>query len=771
MSLRKIRFSTHSIVIKWLISYLSVLLVPIMISGIIYTATWHVVESEVNRANESLLRQMEQAIDNNLGGIKRLSVEMALSKRLAGFISAAKPLTDDEYYDVVSIAGDLRVYKMANDYIDQIYVYYKNSDTVVSTNEHIDSRKLYETVRERDDMSYEEWTAFFNKRYIQEYIPVTLREDGQPVKAIMYAKSILLDNPEQPGAVILFIIKDSKLLENISPANKTSVAVIDQENRLIASTSLERTPDMLPQERLSDKSGLFYGEISGKEVAVSYTTSGNTGWKYVSLMPAELFDEKMNYVKKLIFVSLLLSLLIGGLVTFLFLKRNYDPINTLIRSLSTQSGIFFEKGSNEYGYLQAALNNTFAEKEKIGQRLEQHSNAIRSHFLQGLLKGRLEQNVPIHELLAAHNIQISTPDFAVLLIHVDHYGKFSTADGLVEPQKAKLVQFIIMNVAEEVACSQHQAMITEIDDVQVCIINFKKDSEPGELNLIAEQIKSFMLDHFHIHLTVAISSIHQELEGISRAYQESLAALEYRLVMGSGEIIRYEDLPGSDMVRESTGYYYPLHVEQQLINFVKTGDYEKSKAMVDEIVAINFADASLSVPLAKCLMFDLISTMLKTLDEIGTSDNRSFMEMVNPVDRLTNCETIKEMRAQIGDVLKQVCQSIQEDRKQEHNQLSQQVITYVREHYSSENLNITMIGEAFRLTPSYLSKQFKAQTGEALLEFINKTRMEEAKVLLSGQSCPIAEIARRVGYTDINTFNRIFKKYEGITPGKYKGIL
>ncbi|UQZ86300.1 HTH-type transcriptional regulator YesS [Paenibacillus konkukensis] len=770
MSLGKLRFSTRSVIVNWLISYISVLLVPTVISGIIYAATWHVVESEVNRANESLLRQMEQAIDSNLAGIERLSVEMALSKRLSGFITTSKPLTDTDYYDVVGIAADLRVYKMANDYIDQIYVYYKNSDTVVSTRDHIDSRKLYETIRERESMSYEEWKRFFDKRYIQEYAPVTLREGGESAKAVMYAKSIILDNPEQPGAVILFVIKDSKLLENISSANKSSIAVLDKENRLIASDSFEQAPDFLVQERLSGKNGLFYSKVNGEDVAVTYTTSDSTGWKYVSMMPAELFDEKMQYVKSLITISLILSLFIGGVVSYFFVRKNYNPISMLIHSLSSQSGISFEEGSNEYGYLQAALNDTFAEKEKIGQRLERHRSAIRSHFLQGLLKGRMEQDVPVHESLAAHNIRLETPYFAVLLFHVDHYGKFD-ASGFVDPHKEKLVHFIIMNVAEEVAGGRHQAFTTETDDIQVCIVNFKEERDPAALNSVAEQVKSFMLDHFHVRLTAAISGIHEGLDGIQSAYQESLAALEYRLVMGSGEIIRYEDLPSAGAGKETAGYYYPLHIEQQLINFVKTGDYEKAKALVDDIIDINVSDAPLSVPLAKCLMFDLTSTLLKTMDEIGASNKRELMERVNPVDRLTGCETIKEMRVQIGEVLQQVCQSIGDDRKQDHNQLSRQVIAFVKEHYSSENLNITMIGETFKLTPSYLSKQFKAQTGEALLEFINKTRLEEAKRLLGEQSYSIMEIARRVGYADINTFNRVFKKYEGITPSKYKEIV
>ncbi|CAG7644389.1 helix-turn-helix domain-containing protein [Paenibacillus allorhizosphaerae] len=770
MKLQRIRFYKRSVIVNWLISYISVLLVPIMISGIIYAATWHVVESEVNRANESVLQKMEQAIDSNLGGIERLSMEMALSKRLGGFINVNKPLTDNDYYDLVNIANDLRVYKMANDYIEQIYVYYKNSDTVLSTREHIDSRTLFETIGAKDDQSLEEWKAFFGKRYIQEYVPITTQEDGPPVKAVMFAKSVILDNPDLPGAVILFIIKDSKLLENIRTPNDATVAVLDQHNRMVASTGFEERPDFLAHNRLPGKNGLLYGDVSGEKAAVSYTTSDSTGWKYVSMIPAELFDEKMKYVKNLIYMSIGLSLLIGGLVTYLFLKKNYNPISVLIRSLSTKSGISFEEGSNEYGYLQEALNNTFAEKEKIGQRLERHRNAIRSHFLQGLLKGRLEQNVPVHESLAAHNIRLASPYFAVLLFHIDHYGKFASS-GDAQPQKEKLAHFIMMNVAEEVAGLQHQAFAAELDGMLACIVNFDETHKASDLDRIAEQVKRFLLDHYHIRLTAAISGIHQELEGISRAYQEAIAALEYRLVMGSGEIIRYDELPSSESGGGSAGYYYPLHVEQQLINFVKTGDYEKSKAMIDDIIEVNVSSASVSVPLAKCLMFDLIGTLLKTMDEIGTGNKREFINRVNPVDRLIGCETIKDMKNQIGEVLDQVCRSILEDRSQGQSQLSEQVIAYVKQHYSSENLNITMIGEAFGLTPSYVSKQFKAHTGEALLEFINKTRLEEAKKLLTGQTMPIAEIARRVGYADINTFNRIFKKYEGITPGKFKEIV
>ncbi|NOV03712.1 helix-turn-helix domain-containing protein [Paenibacillus planticolens] len=770
MKFNRFRFNKRSVMVTWLTSYISVLLVPIIISGILYAASWHVVESEVNRANNNALKQMEMAIDNSLGGIERLSLEISLNKPVNAFINTSQPLTDNDYYDLVTISNDLRVYQTANEFIEQIYLYYKNSDTVISTRNRTDSRHLFQMLDGRNLKDYEAWKTYLDKRYIQEYAPVTVSEDDNSYKAVLFAKSVTLTNRDQPGAVLLFVVKDSKLLANIPPSEATSVAVLDKENRLVAASGLEQSPDFLAYDKFSGENGLFYGEVTGKQVAVSYTTSARTGWKYISMIPAERFDDKMKYMKRLVYASILLSLLLGGVVTFLFLRKNYNPIHLLIRSFSMKAGISFAEGTNEYGFLQEALNNTFAEKEQVDRRLHQHRDAIRSHFLQGLLKGNLEQDIPVHESLSAHDIRLASPHFAVLLFHIDHFGKFQE-DVTVDPQKVKLMQFIMMNVVEEVIGSDHQGFTTEIDDMQACIYNFGCGQDPEELRRVAEQVKLFLFDHFHVQLTISISGIHSELFGIAEAYQEALSAMAYRLVVGGGAVIRYDELPSSEAVRQAGNYYYPLHVEQQLINFVKIGDYEKSSSIIEQIIETNVTNAVLSVPLGKCLMFDLASTMLKTMNEIGSQANKNgFMEQFNPVERLSGCETIKEMRREILSILEQVCQSVQASRKQEYSPIGELVSAYVKANYTEENLNISMIGEKFGITPSYLSKQFKAQTGDALLDFISRTRLEEAKKLLTEQTLSIMEIARKVGYADINTFNRTFKKFEGITPGKYKEL-
>ena len=103
------------------------------------------------------------------------------------------------------------------------------------------------------------------------------------------------------------------------------------------------------------------------------------------------------------------------------------------------------------------------------------------------------------------------------------------------------------------------------------------------------------------------------------------------------------------------------------------------------------------------------------------------------------------------------------------DELSPQLEEYIRSHYKDVNLSLGMIGEAFGLTPKYLSTLYKSRTGRSLLEFINSVRIEQAQKLLSVPGMTIAQAAEEVGYASVKTFRRAYVRAEGENPGKHKG--
>ncbi|MGN7170459.1 helix-turn-helix domain-containing protein [Paenibacillus cellulositrophicus] len=769
---KQLRKYNRSVIVTWLISYITVLMVPILISIVLYFITYQQVKTETNRSNALLLEQMEMSIDSKLKGLEQLSLEIALNRNISSFSSVDPPLSDAHYYDLFQISESLRTYKNANDYIEQIYVMYTNSDTVISTYDHMNRQGLFQKLRQQDDTSFDQWNSLFERKYVNGYTPMTFWDGGTATPVVVFARSLVFNTPGQPPAIVLFVMKDSKLIESAPRHPDARMFILDTESRYIAART---DPGLLPQHltygELRDQQGIVYKDVQEQQAAVSYITSKITGWKYVSVLSASLFNEKMQYMRKLIWISIGMCFLVGGVICVLFLRKNYMPIQVMLQSLSHKFGLRFDGGSSEYSFLQGAIQHYFTEKEDMRARLDQHRNTIRAHLIRRLLKGSIEREALLHESLAAHHIEFSSDRFVVILMSVDGFGKFEQygQNGLAD-QKEQMLHFILTNVLVDAAADDAAIYTTEMNDVLACIVNFhKSDSEERErltLHRISAQVREFMQEQMQVELTIAVGEVYSDIYGIAQSYHEALDALEYRIVLGSGQFIRYRDTQLNQAPPHH--YYFPLSVEQQLIYVVKSGNYAKAEALIEDIFQKNFTGHPVSVPLAKCLMYNMASTMLNTVDEVSVTGKRSLEAHLLDVEPLLSCEHVPQMKEQLKDKLSQVCSWIQAEKRDHHRYLIEDVQRYIENHLHDPNLNISMIGDVFRMTPSYISRLYKDHTGEALLDTVNRLRLAEAKSLLKHNKLTVNEVAGRVGYADVSTFVRTFKKFEGITPGAFQ---
>lgn len=96
----------------------------------------------------------------------------------------------------------------------------------------------------------------------------------------------------------------------------------------------------------------------------------------------------------------------------------------------------------------------------------------------------------------------------------------------------------------------------------------------------------------------------------------------------------------------------------------------------------------------------------------------------------------------------------------------EQIVTYFEEHYN-EKISLDQIAENMYLSPFYISKIFKSETGDAPIRHLINIRLERAKELLEeGFSGSIQEVAAQVGYEDAYHFSKLFKKRYGISPSE-----
>lgn len=96
------------------------------------------------------------------------------------------------------------------------------------------------------------------------------------------------------------------------------------------------------------------------------------------------------------------------------------------------------------------------------------------------------------------------------------------------------------------------------------------------------------------------------------------------------------------------------------------------------------------------------------------------------------------------------------------------IINYLNENYEHK-ISLEQIAHNMYLSPVYISKIFKEETGESPINYLIKIRLEKAKdILLNGKDGSIKNIANQVGYDDVYHFSKLFKKYYGISPLYYR---
>ncbi|NOV04739.1 helix-turn-helix domain-containing protein [Paenibacillus planticolens] len=765
MLLKKIT-RTNSIWTKWLISYLFIFLVPVLLGIVFYWQTLNIVEREIDLSNEKLISQMKELTDSRMRDLERLGLELSLNSEIIAFASKEykDQGSDDYHYDARQLTLILNNFKLSNEYIDQIFLYYDKSQTVITNDSRI-SVGQFEKMCQPFSVD-QSWTKILDSRFIKGFFLVKDTSDPNDEVQIMHIRTPYMRGLGSDGAYIMFTVKSDKLLphaERIQLHKDSYYVIQDMDGKVIASTSKTAAymvPHMGP---LTSTNGMQDSEAEGQRLTIRYTTSNVTWWKYISVTPSSVYLESVWSVKRLIGIYMVLCLVVGALVTAFVLRRNYNPIQVLIRNLATKSGTIMDESIDEYQFIAKTLYQSLESTEKSMVQLKQQGNALRNQFLASLVKGKLEASIPLHERLTAYEIQFVEAKFAVVVVQTENWGKLVTNEPAKSYDHEKLLQFFITNVMVELAKEKNQAYMFEVDDFLVCIIN-GNFLTAKELTRVAQIAKKFIYDSLEVKLTVSLSDIHEDVWKLPQAYQEALEAMEYKLVMGSGEMISYTDIPSEEVSHR--GYYYPLHVEQQLINFVKAGDFHQAQTVIDEILKQHLAAGSVTVILSRCLMFDIISTILKTIDELNHF--QGINEMNKPLEKLMNCKTIQEMKEHVMVILQEVTNHIQGQRDLNTYHFCEKVKDYVHQNYHNPDLNISAIGQWFEMTPSYLSKRFRDETGESLLEYINLYRISQAKGLLLGESLSIADIALKVGYTEFTTFNRIFKKYQGITAGKYR---
>lgn len=101
------------------------------------------------------------------------------------------------------------------------------------------------------------------------------------------------------------------------------------------------------------------------------------------------------------------------------------------------------------------------------------------------------------------------------------------------------------------------------------------------------------------------------------------------------------------------------------------------------------------------------------------------------------------------------------------NPLIDKIQVFISSNFRSE-LTLATLAKQFFISPTYLSRLFRQETGLGLVEYINSVRMMHAKRLLENTTMRITEISMQSGFATAEHFTRVFKAGTGLSPQQYR---
>lgn len=743
----------------FVVTYLIMLLLPLLLGILIYFTSVNVIEEEISQANVTMLNQMRQDIDRRLLDVREMAIKIGMDTRVVSMAYRKLPLDIAQRYTMYQIVQDFRAYLVPDRYIDRFFVYLFNHDIALTSKGTYNAHSLHALWYANDEESFDNWYADIkNVKTPRFMIP-----GGVSDSTMIYLQPFYISPSGTSVGTIAFFIYPPAIQESVVAIQdllRGVVMLIDQDDKLLFSSRPDIPHAMVHYSELAGSQGAKQGMVNGESALISYIQSEVTDWKYVYVLPMSVYRTKINYIQNTSLILLTVILVIGGLLIAYFVHINYNPIVKIVSLLKKNTDDQNGHGYNEYTLIQEIVSGLVRDHDRMSSEIVKKDESLKQLIIARLLQEGAVDEGAFCETNIQYGFGFTQDWFAVLLFEIEEYG------GLLK--KDKEIYYIVQSIFKELSPDTSVAF-TEADGHLVCLANLSNEGDEKEALLhVLERVLAFIELKFDILITVAFSSVRNGVADVPEAYQEAMDAMEHKDISGAGGIVDYDAILEKAEPERSFELFF--QDETKLDNLLVNQDFEKAHIVLSEVFD-NLARMK-DTPTKDVLRFrmlGLMNTMLRALFAVKPLQTKRLVGSCNPIKRLMECQRPEEYRQCFELVLGEAETRI--SATQRKTPLWDDLTLYVKEHYSDPNLRLTLMADEFDMTESGLSRYFRKKIGMGLLKYIHLTRVHAAKELLAKSNMSIKIIAGLIGLDSSDSFIRIFKKYEGVTPGCYREIL
>ncbi|MFS0723024.1 response regulator transcription factor [Paenibacillus sp. 1P07SE] len=423
-----------------------------------------------------------------------------------------------------------------------------------------------------------------------------------------------------------------------------------------------------------------------------------------------------------------------------------------------------------------ALKDEWEQAEKMHQLQYSRKSdlkVLRANLMMDLVLGRQLSPKTLQEKLQQYEIPL-VPDKPTVLLLVQLGRQFSHLDY----NSVSLMEFAIGNIAEESFAGSFQVWHGKAPhEYLILLVQPRSDAPPSvqystdgrtkrqkQLAEAAQSFRTNVSNYLKGDISIVVTEWFQFPDAVSAAYRAGLGTM-FMIAHEEHHTIHYleeRDGRGAAHVKSLESLYKP----PTLITLLESKRWEAVREKIGEVFVDltktgysreHLYEVYLALTNAYLYVAHRQGHYVSQIDELG----------INFILDQTIVLSPERLRGWSDEVLRKLESELAQKEESAKSFIVKQVHEIVASNLSQDTTVKTIADRVF-LHPVYLSKVFKAETGESLSDWIISFKMERALYLLKHTNKKIYEITSDLGYQNPQYFSKTFKKYYGSTPQEFR---
>ncbi|MBP1988570.1 AraC family transcriptional regulator [Paenibacillus eucommiae] len=762
---------------RFLYTYISYFLIILIASSIVVinlARTSHISNEQDKAYYESNLIVVKDIIETTVGNVRNLFLQMANNNRLESFrfeqqLTEGSGTGEDglqkerlQSFAAYEAINELFHYKNMVKGLQLAGVFYKQEDFVIDNFSTYPADEYFKQILKITGFDKNNWYGLASSYQNFNILPYDSGFfNGKAFTGTTFYKTIPANDSNVQGMIFAVMSRDifTNALDALSTDGQTYGLILDENNQIVASTgNYSGATPILPYTSLEEQGGSGQHGADGYDYYVAKINS--IPWKVVLVNQplASSFNGlwfSQSYM--LLFAIILLASLA---IAYLLSRYSYKPLQQLYYSMiPTYDPAKSPQriSGNAFGEIESRIVGMKEQQAALIKQIHPYNQSIKHSFLYSIIKK--EELLKYEEVLDdfEHKWAGGEAAFTLVIRTSVHIEERVASQIMAKVQRWIRTKTLIFNAVHDYSG-------------QLVLLAWLPQGLADQEGYYREWIQQFseytgnLESKYKTRIFIGISGLCYSMNAITQSVEHALISLRNNTLFSKLQYVGGESPEttetgeAAEAAAEMASRPLPLPIKMKLLHHLKMKEFEQIAGMMQSLLpqSGDSGDAQPTYAVnGQMLYFELIAIALKHMED-SQMDN-SIMDK----SRFSRAESIED----VLQLYKEICASNADISSKD---TKKEIIAFINEQFASPDMSLQMVKEQFHISFALITRMVKSETGFGFLEYVSRLRVDYAKALLKQNEGSISRIREISGFNDDSTFIKVFKKYEGVTPGDYK---